>query len=133
MTNSNEFNFHAALGLLESTDSHPVDFEVAWRWLGYQRKDYAKETLVRNFERNLDYTFDFSGLNRKNPLGGRPSDSIKLSLDCFKSFCMIAGTEKGKEVRRYFLQCERQLKQILSEPFSLEHRIEARLSRRFAL
>lgn len=135
MTNSSEFDFHAALGLLESTDSYPVDFELVWQWLGYQRKAYAKETLVRNFERDLDYTFEFCGLNRKNPLGGRPSNSIKLSLDCFKSFCMMAGTEKGKEVRRYFLQCERQLRQILSEPltepFSLEHRIEARFSRRF--
>lgn len=110
----NEFGFGTALALVNSTDPFPVEFDAAWQWLGYQRKDYAKETLVRNFERGLDYTSEFSGLNRKTPEGGRPSESIYLTIDCFKSFCMMAGTEKGKEVRNYFLECERQLKQAIS-------------------
>lgn len=108
----NEFGFGTALALLESADPFPVDFDAAWQWLGYQRKDYAKETLVRNFERGLDYTSEFSGLNRKTPDGGRPSEFIYLTIDCFKAFGMMAGTEKGKQVRRYFLECERKLKQV---------------------
>lgn len=133
MTNS-DLNFETALALLESSDLFPVDFDAAWQWLGYASKQTAKDKLLRNFDRGED----FSSISIKTPHGGRPSEFIKLSLDCFKSFCMMAGTEKGKEVRRYFLQCERQLKQVVQAPQSdtflielIEHRILARLAPRF--
>lgn len=134
MTNPDEMNFDTALALLESNDPFPVDFDAAWQWLGYASKGKAKDKLLRNYNRGEDFLT--KGL--KTPLGGRPSEYIKISLDCFKSFCMMAGTEKGKEVRRYFLQCERQLKQVVQAPKSdsflielIEHRICARLAPRF--
>ena len=39
--------------------------------------------------------------------GGSGMEDIRLNIDCFKSLGMMAGTQKGKEVRRYFLECER--------------------------
>ncbi len=33
-----------------------------------------------------------------------------LTVDCFKAFCMMAGTEMGRQVRAYFIECERALK-----------------------
>jgi hypothetical protein len=30
-----------------------------------------------------------------------------LTADCFKAFCMMAGTEKGKQVRKYYLKIEK--------------------------
>ena len=50
------------------------------------------------------------------PEGGRPSVSYYLTNNCFKELCMMAGTKKGKEVRRYYLDCEKQLKVIASAP-----------------
>ena len=70
----------------------------------------------------------------KTPEGGRPSEFIKLTIDCFKSFGMMAGTEKGKEIRRYFLMCERQLKQTRSDTFLadlIEYRLTAKFEQRF--
>lgn len=43
----------------------------------------------------------------KNPAGGRPSEEIRLTVDCFKQWGMMSGTAEGKQVRRYFLECER--------------------------
>jgi hypothetical protein len=40
---------------------------------------------------------------------------INLTTDCFKAFAMMAGTATGREVRQYFLDCERKLKGILQE------------------
>jgi hypothetical protein len=57
-------------------------------------------------------------LNKPNSgLAGQPAKNTKwgghnigkyfLSVDCFKTFCMMARTEKGREVRKYYLQVEK--------------------------
>lgn len=102
--------------LIESKEDFPVDFNDAWQWIGYKRKDIAKEALTRDFVKGVDYLISFSGLNRKTPSGGRSSELIVLTIDCFKSLAMMAGTAKGKEVRRYFLECEKELLRIKNIP-----------------
>ena len=108
--------------IVRSPDRYPVDFDQAWQWVGYARKDYALDLLKANFEEGLDYF----GLNRnrsdgkeedldsgrnRNQAGGwggdRRSVYYFLTVDCFKSFCMMAKTDKGKEVRKYYLQIEK--------------------------
>jgi phage anti-repressor protein len=94
--------------LLASEEAFPIDLDEAYKWIGYTRKDSAVDTLKSNFEEGID----FSGLNRKSPQGGRPGHSYQLTIDAFKCLAMMANTEKGKEVRQYFLECERELKAI---------------------
>ncbi len=98
-----EFSHELALAIVQSTDEFPVDFDAAWKWIGYSTKQKAKNKLSNNFEKGIDYLTEWV----KTPQGGRPSEFISLTLDCFKSLAMMAGTVKGKEVRRYFLECER--------------------------
>ena len=64
----------------------------------YKRKDYAKDALIINFDKDIDYVSEFSGKDRKTPAGGRPKEFIFLTVDCFKSFCMMAGTEKSWKI-----------------------------------
>jgi hypothetical protein len=45
--------------------------------------------------------------------GGHNKEQIRLTVDCFKSLGMMAGTDKGTEIRRYFLKCERIAKQAV--------------------
>lgn len=97
--------------LIQSREEFPVDFEKAWRWIEYTRKSDAKEVLEASFDKGSDFCGEF----RKNGLRGRPSEKIYLTIDCFKSFCMMAGTSKGKEVRQYFLCCERELKDRIEQ------------------
>lgn len=79
--------------------------------LGYSQSQKAKNRLLKNFSPEIDYRIVLP-IWVKNPQGGRPSDQILLTIDCFKSLGMMAGTEKGKEVRLYFLECEKQFKQL---------------------
>ncbi|MBL1176854.1 hypothetical protein [Pantanalinema sp. GBBB05] len=95
--------------LIESDEDFPVNFDDAWVWVGYARKDVAKKKLINTFVEGID----FSTKRWKNPGKGRSSDQILLTIDCFKSLAMMAGTERGREVRQYFLDCERNLKQAL--------------------
>ena len=111
------------LSLLESPDEFPVDFDLAYHWIGYTRKDSAKKKLVRNFEKGFDYCVatdvefrqvavksKIKEIQRKKAV--KPLEKIFLTIDCFKELAMLAGTDQGRNVRKYFIQCERQLKKI---------------------
>lgn len=102
----NNFTKELALSLVNSEDDFPIDFEEAWQWLGYSSKQAAKKKLTRNFEQGEDYLSEWM----KTPDGGRPSESIYLTVDCFKALGMMSGTEQGKTTRQYFLRCEKELK-----------------------
>lgn len=45
----------------------------------------------------------------ENP-GGRPQAAYHLTIDAAKHVSMMSGTDKGFEVRDYFIECERRLK-----------------------
>lgn len=104
-----EFSHDAADALLNSADQFPVDFDNAWQWVGYSTKQKAKNKLIRNFEQEIDYVSFNQTVERE--IGASVREVIMLTIDCFKSFCMMAGTQKGKEVRRYYLQIEKEAKQ----------------------
>lgn len=96
---------------LQTNDPFPVDFDDAWKWIGYSAKHKAKAKLLNNFDDEMD----FSTIRLKSPSRGRPSEKISLTIDCFKSFAMMAGTERGRQVRRYFIDCERRMKALIEE------------------
>ena len=108
MMSAAEISQNYVFGLLQSEEQFPVDFDVAWAWLGYTRKSNAKDKLVKSFVEGQDFCRKWS----KSPDGGRSKQLIMLTINCFKQLAMMAGTDKGKSVRNYFLDCEEKLKQI---------------------
>ncbi len=40
-----DFSEDAIFGIIQSNNPFPVDFEDAWRWIGYSRKSDAKKCL----------------------------------------------------------------------------------------
>jgi anti-repressor protein len=63
------------------------------------------------FIENVDYVvFSEAG---KNPTGGRPAKEYAISLDMAKELSMVERNEKGKEARRYFIECEKRAKTVV--------------------
>jgi phage anti-repressor protein len=108
-----EFSHELAIALLQSSDPFPIDFDDAWQWIGYSSKQKARNKLFHNFEPEIDYTVLLTHLVKQTGRGGHNREQISLTIDCFKSLAMMAGTSKGKEVRQYFLKCERIAKQAV--------------------
>lgn len=104
-----DFSENTIFGIIQSGDPFPIDFDDAWTWISYSKKSHAKVGFeTAGFIEGID--FRILPNDRQNSKIGRPSKKIRLTVDCFKSWAMMAGTEKGREVRRYFLACEAELK-----------------------
>lgn len=84
-------------------------------WINNRIKKYG-------FIENQDYIVFNSFI--KNPEGGRPLDEYVLTLDCAKELSMVEGNAKGKEARKYFIECEKQLKKPLSQLDILAQSVE---------
>ncbi len=112
---TNIFSIELAKQLINSQYQFPVDFNDAWIWLEYSKKSNAKRFLMENFEEGEDYVIlliteqaDNEGVlspQEKAVLQG--TEILKLTIDCLKNWGMMCGKAKGKEVRKYFLQCEK--------------------------
>lgn len=105
-----EFSKELAMQLVESTKDFPIDLDVAWQWIEYSRKDSAKRHFLQsNFLKGIDYEVFHTTVENSN--GGRPTETILLSVECFKMWAMMANTSQGLKVRKYFLECEKIAKQ----------------------
>lgn len=69
--------------------------------------------IKRMFEYGFEEDIDFTSILSKST-GGRPSIDYALTLDCSKEISMIQRTEKGKIARKYFINCEKVVKQYNS-------------------
>ena len=109
------------LYLQHGTDSTQfvVDFDTVWKCVEFARRDNAKRILVNKFIENVDYKINgvinnseklaplFGGASFDKPIhGGQNKETILLTVDCFKSFCLLASTPKAKEIRTYYIKME---------------------------
>ncbi|MDB9374060.1 phage antirepressor KilAC domain-containing protein [Nodularia sphaerocarpa] len=110
MTNLNITIQSQIKATVESDKEFAVPFEDAWQWLEYSKKSNAKRALVANFEEGVDYSSLLTIEQRE--IGATRVEEIYLTKDCLKQLSMLSGTAKGKAVRLYFIECEKQLQAI---------------------
>ena len=82
------------------------------KWLKskYQFADWIKSRLkTYGFVENEDYV-SFSEISEK-PHGGRARKQFLLTLDTAKELSMVENNEQGRVARRYFINCEKALRQ----------------------
>lgn len=110
---NSEFSIELAQQLVDSNEQFPVDFSIAWEWLQYSRKDVAKKSLLNcGFIENIDFHIETEPTT--TGISAKLNENIFLTVECFKMWSMLSGTEQGKRVRLYFLECEKVAKQVTS-------------------
>jgi phage anti-repressor protein len=117
MTNSNSLINESSFAnivdkWLESESKNipfPVEFDIAWQLAGYSTKGNAKRKLISKNSQlidNEDYIIRTDNLSYSNSY----SEIILMTCDCFKQFCLMAKTEKGRAIRQYFIEAEKKWK-----------------------
>jgi anti-repressor protein len=74
------------------------------------------------FNESVDYQAIKEFINHSNGVGGTYKTEYALTLDTAKEIAMLQRTEKGKQARQYFIECEKQNKM---KPMSIEEMIIA--------
>ena len=99
-----------------------VSSRELYDFLGFASQHWAKwykKNIINDifFEENKDYVqLPLSGSNK--------SIDFAISIEMAKEISMLARTEKGKNARQYFIECEKKLKHILFPSYQIENPIE---------
>lgn len=87
--------------------------------IGKDFTSWCKQMFEYGFEEGNDYTLTNLGepdnQQFRNP---NPKTDYGLTIECAKEICMIQRTDKGKQARTYFIECERKLKESLPKDLS---------------
>ena len=78
-----------------------IKLDTVAKWLK-STKSHLKDTLKYSYTKNIDYK-----IKKGISTGGRPSEIILLTPDCFKRLTMSSRTKKAEEVRTYFIELEK--------------------------
>jgi len=112
---------------LNGQPSQMVDARLLHEFLGV-RRDFTTWIKGRIEEFDFEMGLDFVSFDSPNPGnqvshgGDRKSKAYFLTLDMAKELAMVERTAKGRQARRYFLDCERQLRQLQqSLPANMTH------------
>jgi anti-repressor protein len=87
----------------------------------------ASERFINWMQRNLQYGFeenvDYLGCKQFNTLANQELIDYALTLDCAKEISMLQRSDKGKQARLYFIECERRLLHQVPTPREIAYLI----------
>jgi phage anti-repressor protein len=135
-----EFNIHAETFDILFMNINDEDIPIyidddMLDWMGYSRNDSLIKHINRNFEEGIEYKnlknnkykefldeetnkikdIQVAGFksNFPEPATGSSARSIKHLIvmpDAFRSLCMMINTDKGKQIRKYYITLEKLIK-----------------------
>lgn len=101
-------NFEMYLSYGRNNRDFVIDLDKVYKWVGYSSKSNAKRAFIKNFEINTDYVIQNPLINTEERFnGGQNKEQILMTIDTFKTFCMMAKTKKGKLARQYYIKLEK--------------------------
>jgi len=89
-----------------------IDLDDIWKWCGFARKDPAKRVIEKNFTKDIDYRVIPS---IPHVGGGSSKETIILTINTFKKFCLKAGTKKADDIHDYYIKLEELLQETLND------------------
>ena len=111
---------NVTVSVIGDQELNSVNARDVWEFVESKQQfaDWIKDRL-EGFQESVD----FEGFHNimKNDLGvnvGKRMDYF-LTLDTAKHICMIERNEKGKQLRQYFIDCEKKLREVTQPSYTL--------------
>jgi hypothetical protein len=98
---------------INSNEKFTINIEKLYEWKVDYSKKHSKQRLLNSFQENIDFSRNYA-----KSTGGRPSEIIMLSKECFKSLCITSQNEFGKKTREYYITIEEAFKKYMEESFN---------------
>ena len=111
------------------TNDFPINLDDVYRMIGFANKGNAMVTIKNNFIENEDYkkqllrTQKLVKNNKSLGGSGLNQETVMLNVDTFKNICMIAKTDKAKEIRKYYVKLENIFNKLINEEHK-QHQLE---------
>ena len=104
-------------------DEFVVDLDNIWTWLGYSKKDKAKDLLEKFFKVDIDYKVikaapSNQGAAKKLGGAGLNKEKILMTIKTFKKMCMKANTKKSNDIHEYYIKLEETLHEVIDQESS---------------
>lgn len=81
--------------------------------VGKRFADWVTDRIEKyGFVDGEDFAVCFPNLGSKTGSGGHNAKDYLLSLDCAKEIAMAENSDRGRQVRKYFIECERKLREF---------------------
>lgn len=77
--------------------------------VGERFGEWAERMLGYGFSQNVDYQAVTVFVQHSNSLGGVSKKDFALTVEAAKEIAMLQRSEKGKQARLYFIECEKKL------------------------
>ena len=93
----------------ELQGAYPANAEILFQFLAVDTKfaDWITRRINQyGFIENQDYVIQATYTGR------RPRKEYFITLNMAKELCMVENNDKGKEARRYFIKCEKELQAL---------------------
>jgi phage anti-repressor protein len=97
------------------TNDYPINLENVFKMIGFANKGNAMKTIKSNFTKDEDYKVTLLHTEKRKNEGGFNKEEVMLNIDTFKNLCMLAKTNKGKEIRKYYVKLENIYNKIIKE------------------
>jgi hypothetical protein len=103
----------------DSKDQFPININTLIEMKVYDLVGNIKKKLIKNFILDTDYQVIKAACESsqaafiKKGGSGKNKENIMLTVDCFKSMCMLANSVIGKQVKIYYLDLEKIFKQYI--------------------
>ena len=88
-------------------NKHGIPIEDVIKYLGISKEKKFMERLRENYKEQLDYVIIRSA--NKKLMKGDKQVHYFISFDCFEKICMNSRTDRGNEVRDYFIELRKHI------------------------
>ena len=114
---------------INTTDSERITVSARDLHEALEVKTQFKDWFPRMCEYGFEDGKDFCSFLSEST-GGRPSQDAQITVDMAKESAMLQRTEKGKEVRKYFIQVEKEWnspERVMARALEIAHKTIATL------